>query len=305
MMTLTNRWYRDDDDLVRMLRLISTANVAGSEAAGLLPGDVVWGLFANLTIDPTARIRLFENEHGALRGFVWLHGGRDFMSHLDTSEPRATETFAAMIRWAEEHLGPGEPFRTEIAPLDLARSAVTAAGYRDTGEAAFQLNHQPLGDDLPAPELPPGAEVRPVRFDDPAEVAARVALHCEVWEPSRFSAEGYARLRGKPVYRPDLDLVAVTPAGDLAAYCIVWWNPEARVGEFEPVGTAAAHRRQGYGKALMREGLRRLRALGATDAVVISETNAEREPSRRLYASVGFRRVLLFEQWERRAGNPS
>ncbi len=55
----------------------------------------------------------------------------------------------------------------------------------------------------------------------------------------------------------------------------------------------------------MREGLRRLRALGATDAVVISETNAERAPSRRLYASVGFRRVLLFEQWERRAGNPS
>src|SRR5699024_5911798 len=154
-----------------MVRQISTATATGTEANGLHPGDVIWGLFANPTIDPTARIRLFEDDRGALRGFVWLHGGRDFMMHLDTSESHAPGTIAAMIRWAEAHLGPGEPYRTEIAPLAVVQEALTAAGYRDSGEADFQLNAQPLGDALAEPELLEGATVRPVDFDDPAEVA--------------------------------------------------------------------------------------------------------------------------------------
>lgn len=305
MMTLTNRWYRDDDDLARMLRLISRATASGTEAAWLHPGDVTWGLFQNPTIDPAARVRLFEDGQGTLRGFVWLHGGRDFMIHLDTAQPRASETFTTMIRWAEAHLGPGEPFRIEIAPLDVVQDALTAAGYHDTGEADFQLNAQPLSGLLAAPELLEGAVVRPVDFDDPAEVAARVALHREVWDPSKFSIEGYPRLREKPIYRPDLDLVAVTPTGELAAYCIAWWDPASRTSLFEPVGTAVAHRRHGYAKALLRDALRRVRELGGERAFVVSETSAEREPSRRLYASVGFERIARFAQWERRAGDQS
>ncbi len=301
MTTLTSRWYRDDDDLARMLRLISTATASGTEANGIHPGDVIWGLFANPTIDPAARVRLFEDDGGALRGFVWLHGGRDFMMHLDTSESHAPETIAAMTGWAEEHLGPGEPFRTEIAPLVVVQEALTAAGYRDTGEADYQLNAQPLGDALAEPELPAGAAVRPVDFDNPAEVAARVALHKEVWDGSKFSLEGYPRLRAKPIYRPDLDLVAVTPAGELAAYCIAWWDPASRTSLFEPVGAALAHRRQGYAKALLRDALRRLRELGGEYAYVVSETSAEREPSRRLYASTGFSVLFPFAQWERAA----
>lgn len=302
MTTLTSRWYRDDDDLARMLGLISSAVASESEANGLHPGDITWGLFGNLSIDPAARIRLFEDARGDLRGFVWLHGGREFMSHLDTSQAGASETFATMIQWAEAHLGPGEPVRTEIAPIDVARDALTAAGYRDTGETDFHLNAQPLGGSLAEPELPEGAVVRPVNFDDPAEVAARVALHQEVWEPSKFSEEGYPRLRSKPIYRPDLDLVAVTPEGELAAYCIVWWDPASRTSLFEPVGAAMAHRRKGYAKALLRDALRRVRDLGGEQAYVISETNAEREPSRRLYASVGFSVLFPFAVWERDAG---
>jgi ribosomal protein S18 acetylase RimI-like enzyme len=96
--------------------------------------------------------------------------------------------------------------------------------------------------------------------------------------------------------------VAVTPAGELAAYCIVWWDPETRVGEFEPVGAAVAHRRQGYATALLREGLRRLRGLGATDAIVVSATGPEGEAARRLYASLGFGKVARFERWEKATG---
>ena len=305
MTDLASRWYRDDGDLERMLRLVSNSAIADGPACGHLHrGDVVWGLFQNPTVDPTDRIVLFEGGDGALRGFVWLHPPRGFDVHVDSSLLGLTQTVASMIAWAEDHLGASGdvgPFTTEElastnAPL---REAFAASGYRPTGQSDFQLNHQPLGDDLLAPELPPGGEVRPVRPDDPADISARVALHREVWESSKFTEPGYARLRGRPVYRPDLDLVAVTPAGELAAYCIVWWDPEARVGELEPVGAAVAHRRRGYGKALLRDALRRLRDLGATDAIVVSGTGPEWEASRRLYASVGFARVTLFERWER------
>jgi mycothiol synthase len=99
--------------------------------------------------------------------------------------------------------------------------------------------------------------------------------------------EAYRRLRGVPGYRPDLDLVAVAPNGDFAAYCICWLDAENRTGEFEPVGTAPAYRRQGAARAVMLEGLWRLRAAGAETAIVY--TSANNRPAVALYESVGFR----------------
>ncbi|HEV2404889.1 MAG TPA: GNAT family N-acetyltransferase, partial [Ktedonobacterales bacterium] len=117
----------------------------------------------------------------------------------------------------------------------------------------------------------------------------RVDTHREVYHPSRVTLEAYRRLRRAPYYRPDLDLVAVSPEGEFAAYCICWYDPATRVGEFEPVGTRAAYRRRGLGKALMFEGQRRLRALGAHTAIVL--TNGDNIPAIPLYQSAGFRIV--------------
>ena len=93
-------------------------------------------------------------------------------------------------------------------------------------------------------------------------------------------------MRATPDYRPELDLAVVAPDGTFASYCICWLDPVNRIGEFEPVGTRAAFRKQGLGKALMREGLRRLYDFGARAATVLSL--ADNEASVRLYTSVGF-----------------
>lgn len=310
MAKLTSRWYRNERDLKRMLALVTASAMRdGPNAGHLHVGDVVWGLFQNPTIDPAARIRLFDDGRGALRGFVWLHPPRGFGIHVNTAMPIFPAMIVEMVQWAEAHLKatnedgePLGPFEIEEVPsLDMPLHAgLKSAGYRSTSTAAYCLYAQML--DVPIPELvlPPGAMVRSVRFDDPAEIDARVALHREVWEPSRFTADGYARLRAKPVYRPDLDLIAVTSGGELASYCIVWWDPETRTGEFEPVGTALNFRSRGFGKALLLDALHRLKAMGGRNAVVVSETRAEGEPARRLYEAVGFHRVLDFEEWERK-----
>jgi len=66
-------------------------------------------------------------------------------------------------------------------------------------------------------------------------------------------------MRGIPGYTPELDLVAVSADGTFASYCICWLDPVSKIGEFEPVGTRAAYRGKGLGKALMLAGLRRLK----------------------------------------------
>ena len=119
------------------------------------------------------------------------------------------------------------------------------------------------------------------------EWAERVDLHREVWSPSRVTLEAYRRLRATPGYTPELDLVAVAPDGAFASYCICWLDPINRAGEFEPVGTRPAYQRQGFGRAVITEGLRRLKAHGTTDASVLTPQSNERAVA--LYESVGFR----------------
>lgn len=302
-------WYRDDRDLEQMLAVVSAATTAAGPRAGHLhPGDVVWGLFQNTGIDPTTRVHLFETACGELAGFVWLSPPGHFVVALAPGIVDPPATFAMMTTWAETHLSddarvagtPLEAITTEIASTDPVTSQwLTGVGYQPTGEAEFQHNHQLLDRALPDVAVPDGATVRAVDGTDEQDVAARVELHREVWAPSKFTVEGYRRLRGRPVYRADLDLVAVTPDGELAAYCLVWWDPASRVGLFEPVGAAERHRGRRYASAVMIEGLRRLRALGATDAVVVSATRPESEPARRLYASTGFEVGCRWETWRK------
>jgi ribosomal protein S18 acetylase RimI-like enzyme len=130
-----------------------------------------------------------------------------------------------------------------------------------------------------------------------------VELHRAVWAPSRVTLDAYRRLRGVPGYRSELDLVAVAPNGDFAAYCICWLDAKNRTGEFEPVGASPDYRRQGAGRAVMLEGLRRLRDLGAETAIVY--TSANNSPAVALYEAVGFRRYDEEHYYEKPFGEPA
>jgi ribosomal protein S18 acetylase RimI-like enzyme len=150
----------------------------------------------------------------------------------------------------------------------------------------YHLLHMQRDLGQPIPDVPPpeGFVVRHVGGEE--EWAARVETHREVWHPSKVTLEAYRRLRAAPGYIPELDLVAVAPNGELASYCICWLDEANRTGEFEPVGTRAAFRGRGIGKALMLEGLRRLQAHGARTAIVYS--SGANPAAIRLYESVGF-----------------
>ena len=118
------------------------------------------------------------------------------------------------------------------------------------------------------------------------EWGERVEIHREAWNPSRMTLEAYRRLREAPGYDPRLELVAVAPDGAFGSYCVCWLDPGSRTGLFEPLGAGPAYRGRGLGKAVMLEGIRGLRELGAHTALVAAVH--DNEDAKGPYESVGF-----------------
>jgi GNAT superfamily N-acetyltransferase len=185
-----------------------------------------------------------------------------------------------------------------VPASDHARRAlVTAAGYVK-GDHPEHLQVQPLGNAIPDVPLAPGYTVR--ALGDESELPARSWLSWKAFHPDEpdTAYQGWAWYRNVqrvPLYRRDLDLVAVAPDGTLAAFCTVWFDDVTRSAVFEPVGTHPAYQRRGLGRAVMTEGLRRAARLGATLASVSSYSPG----AHALYASVGFVDDELSEPWHK------
>jgi ribosomal protein S18 acetylase RimI-like enzyme len=77
---------------------------------------------------------------------------------------------------------------------------------------------------------------------------------------------------------------------------MAWWDPDARVGEFEPVGTHPEHQRRGLSRALLTWGLRRYAERGASIVQVYSD--ATNVASEALYEAVGFERRAFHRRYE-------
>jgi mycothiol synthase len=77
-----------------------------------------------------------------------------------------------------------------------------------------------------------------------AELPARAWFSWKTFHPSapeqEFAVLGWAwyhDLQRRPLYRRDLDLVALAPKGEIAALCTLWYDDVTRSASFEPVGT--------------------------------------------------------------------
>jgi GNAT superfamily N-acetyltransferase len=89
-------------------------------------------------------------------------------------------------------------------------------------------------------------------------------------------------IQSAPLYRRDLDLVAVAPGGEIASFCTIYYDDVTRAAVCVLVGTAVEYQRRGLGKAVMVEGLRRLHRMGCTRVFA----TAYDPPADALYSSV-------------------
>ena len=154
---------------------------------------------------------------------------------------------------------------------------------------------------LSEPIVPaPAAEGYTIRsLGDIDEHSARCRASFRAFHPNdpkeRFEDGWYHNVQKAPLYRRDLDLVAEAPNGEIAAFATIWFDEYTLTGLFEPVGTMPEYQRLGLGKAILTEGLLRLKRLGTVLAYVESYT----ESAHKLYESVGFRTYRVLEPWSK------
>ena len=102
----------------------------------------------------------------------------------------------------------------------------------------------------------------------------------------------YANIQSAPLYRRDLDVIATTPDGNVAAFCTVFYDDYTRSAVTVLVGTAFEHWRLGLGKAVITEGMRRLKQMGCTRVFA----TAYEEPADFLYRSV-MQQMKVTDTW--------
>ena len=246
-------------------------------------GDIAWGLRQHEGREPEWTFRLWRDSGDRVVAWSWLKGDSGLLEYdlhpdhrhlLDevVDEPDAKEAVA---------------FEDD----DEARAVLARHGFTKPGRA-MHFNHREVPDAPTPPALPDGFRYRTVEPDD---VAERVAIHREVWEPSRVTESSYRNVMAEWPYRGSLDCVVEAPDGRFASYVLVWPDDENGVGLFEPVGTRAEFRRRGLGAAVCTFGLKRLHEEGMRRAVV----GCDAEPACALYESIGFRRSWTITSYAR------
>ena len=232
-------------------------------------GDIAWGVRQHEGREHEWTIRLWVAE-GRTVAWSWLKG--DVLEH---------DVHPDHLHLLDEILDESAA-RVASAFTDDAerREALARHGFIEPSESLhfmaceLQQRHE-------RPSLPDGFRYRTVTADDLAE---RVAIHREVWAPSRVTESSYAQVQAQWPYRKSLDCVVEAPDRRFAAYCLCWPDAEHRVGELEPVGVRPEYQRRGLGTAVCAYALDRLHEEGGRQAIVYCMS----EPACALYKAVGF-----------------
>jgi GNAT superfamily N-acetyltransferase len=243
-----------------------------------------------------------ESPDGCMAGVITPEGRGNFYLHVHPAA-RSLELEAALLNAAEKHLAEiGEDGRAHLTVWahqhdTLRNQALNERGFVRGDWPEYQRGRSlltPIPDNAPAP----GYTIR--SLGDVSELPNRSWLSWKVFHPedpdeNYMGWHWYLDIQRCPMYRRDLDLVAIAPNGELAAFCTLWYDDVTRTGYFEPVGTVQTHQRKGLGKAIMSEGMHRLKLMGCLHATVAGYSEA----ANALYASVMSPDYLLLERWHK------
>jgi GNAT superfamily N-acetyltransferase len=304
-MKLQARPYRDATDLVQMRQLLMAGTQAKIPASYTHPGCLDWATHYPPDEGANRRnLRLWEDTAeepqvlAAWAIYLVSDGTFDLFVHPTLhGTPMHKRVMEEYVAWAETRAR--EAGLKHVAPFwVMAYDQVLVRLMQECGFVMVQaappvpLFERTL-DELPTIGLPDGFTVQGVRNLEDGRLRAAV-LH------SHFSPTGdwaafwaeYQQFMGSAVYDGERDLFVCAPDGRGASACTIWFDPVNTVGLFEPVSTHPDFQRKGLGKAVMAEGLRRMKAAGMRRAIVgFDPTNVA---ALALYTSLGFRASAYF-----------
>ncbi len=256
---------------------------------------------AHLTL---ADVAFLWEVDGQLIAFMMPDGVPDEAHLMVHPAYRTLELEEEMLSVAEQRLAQDKPDGSHSlviwAPAQdsLRQGILTGHGYLRKGLPEMLWRHR-LDASIPEAPPPPGYTIR--ALGDGLELLERcyasgLAFHqgdTKIALDNRDDPTWYRNIQNAPLYRRDLDLVAVAADGSIAAFCTIWFDDVTRSACFEPVGVVPAHQRRGLGRVLMVEGLRRLQKLSALTAFVSGYSQA----ANGLYRSVMGGEHVEHESW--------
>lgn len=257
----------------------------------------------NVTLNDVAH--LWEVD-GRLIAFGMPDGGPDEV-HMNVHPAWKTrELEEEMLLIAEEKLSvptaDGKRFLGAWAMEDdvMRRQLLIDHGYKREGWVETQ-HYRDLS--LPIADVPTPAGFTIRVLGDGLELLERcyasgLGFHegdIKIAVENRNDVTWYRNIQTAPLYRRDLDLVAVAPDGSIASFCTIWFDDVTRSAYFEPVATVPAQQRKGLSRALITEGLTRLQKMGALHACV---GGFEPGPNA-LYESVMGHDSMQYQVWQK------
>ncbi len=302
---ITQQPYTGEHDYQRLRAFLQSIFTLRGPCPPITIGDLDCWRFWNP--DPQVYIQscgLWQDKDGNLVGFAWPGIEPDGTGIIDLSvHPQYPELLDAMLRWSETWLQQAMPSDTLALDVTIAAlehnaeltTVLDAQGYTRTENYSHWYRVRSLADTVPDGILPLGYTIRPVEGRGDVEPFAELSNLTDAGD--EITADMYCAMMAAPTYRRDLNLIICAPDTTFAAFCIIWYDEINRVGQFEPVGCHPHHRRKGLSRAMMLEGLQRLRKLGATRALVA--TGRRNQAANALYESLGFRSTDRKWYWKK------
>lgn len=312
-MAITMRAYSCEDDFWRMREFLRDAMVENGltercwHVARL--DYARWHTMINCAKVTLEQVASIWEDSGRIIGIVLPDGGPG-EAHIMLRQGYDDEKLEQeMICHAERSLsadiqGNGKQLCIWTPSDNMARICLLKEkGYVRKGAAERQwVKDLPVGP-VPSP-LPPGYCVRPL--GDGLELLERcyasgLGFHggdIAAGIENRDDTTWYRNIQTAPLYRRDLDLVAVAPDGSIASFCTIWFDDVTRTAYFEPVATVPSKQRMGLGRAVLTDGLIRLSRMGAVRAFVGGYSYG----ANALYSSVFGPMCTTYEPWWRKVG---
>lgn len=312
-MKLAMRPYKNEDDYWRMRQFLRETMLANDlhQYSWHVARLDYWWWFANTDIekfDLTQVLFIWETDAGKIAATLNPEGKGQAYLQIHPEYRTATLEEEMIVTAEAQFKHPNREGRQRVLVFADSKDALrheilTKRGYQkvERPETNETIHIFPLTNEIKEVKTPEGYTIRALGHG--LELLERcyasgLGFHADDIQTARENRDDpgwYYHIQSAPLYRRDLDIVAIANDGSIAAFCTVWFDDVTRTAYFEPVATVPKHQRHGLGKAVLTEGLKRLKTMGAKIATVGGYSDA----ANGLYFSVFGDDYDLLQPWEK------
>ncbi len=248
-----------------------------------------WPSTVGMWVDESDEIVALVSTEGNLNGNVFFQ-----LIDVEYSEDFIHE----MLKYSEEHLCKSKEKKKIMYPRvnNICKASFANVlgdrGYSKTDNS--ETNSTIKIKNKMIIELPSGFSIMPAstfEAENRAQAHGRAFGGNHLDKPNLMDerTRSFNGLILAPDYNEYLDLCIVDEENVIASFATFWFDSKNSIGLLEPLGTIMKYRRMGLGKALVYEGMNRLRLLGANKLNVGS--------NQKFYKDIGFSVESQTEIW--------